>query len=215
MNQDNPQAKSEIQSAGRTLLKGLGGVEPTIPREFQRRIAALGEVAAKGRTHLPRSGYTREMLYTPDAESNTRIAQELAQLAKGAASLDGRREVGEEDLALVYRAAFDSMPPLRKTILETLMKGGNPRDLKPKVTVHYVLEDLEVVGLVEQGEKKGPVELSELAQEMLREAKLMPWSLVHEKYPPVAEAPNLTHYYGGTFRERLKRGPAQALAHLG
>ena len=63
--------------------------------------------------------------HTPEAESATRLAQQFAQLAKGSAVLDGRSEVDEADYKnCVQRVAFDCIPAVRRTLLDTLI-GGN------------------------------------------------------------------------------------------
>jgi len=166
MNQDNTQAKLDIRVAVHHLLKRLPEAEPTLSYERQVRIAALTEVVVRGRTHVPRSGYDKQIIYIPEAESATRLAQQLAQLAKGSALLGERAEVDDGDLQLVRRAAFDCMPPMRKALLEAVMRGEDPKGLGfPNTTLHYLKEDMELQGLLEKG--KG---LTDLARDMLREA---------------------------------------------
>jgi hypothetical protein len=111
MNQDNSQAKADIKEAVHHLLSTRPQINPILSHEIQVKIAALTEIAVRGRTHVPRSGYNKEIFYVPEAESATRLAQQLAQLAKGSALLDNRLEVSHEDFSLVRRAAFDCMPP--------------------------------------------------------------------------------------------------------
>ena len=60
--------------------------------------------------------------HTPQPEASPRLAQQLAQLAKGSALLDNREEVNELDLALVERVALDSMPAIRCTILDHVVR---------------------------------------------------------------------------------------------
>jgi hypothetical protein len=162
MNQDNKQAKQDIRVAVHHLLTTLPQVQPTLADDLQMKIGALTEVTVRGRTHVPRSGYDKHIIYVPEAESSTRLAQQLAQLAKGSALLGQRNEVDESDLRLVRRAAFDCIPPLRKVLLEAAMYRRNLKTLTiPRSTLHYVMEDMELQGLLE-GDR-----LTDLAAEML------------------------------------------------
>jgi hypothetical protein len=169
INQDNTQAKADIKAAVHNLLGGsLRLADPVLSPDMQVRLAALAEIAVRGRTHIPRTGFNKDIIYVPEAESNTRLAQQLAQLAKGSALLDGRAEVNEQDFSLVKRAAFDCMPPVRKLLLEALRWGEDPALLNvPPSTRTYALEELEAQGLVE---RKPSPRLSTLAREMLEMA---------------------------------------------
>ena len=116
---------------------------------MQYKIAALTEIAVRGRTHIPRSGYSKDIIYVPEAESATRLAQQLCQLAKGSALLTGRATVAEEDYQLIQRAAFDSMPPARAKILNALIVGQSLNDISlPASTRTYALQELEAQGLI-------------------------------------------------------------------
>ena len=55
----------------------------------------------RGRTHIPRAGNSKEIEYVPEIEAATRLAQQLAQLTKGSALLDGRKVANEDDYATV------------------------------------------------------------------------------------------------------------------
>jgi hypothetical protein len=169
MNQDTEQAKLELKAATKAFVDQLRDVEPSVPPAIQHKIAALTEIAVRGRTHMPRSGYNKDIVYVPEAESPTRLAQELAQLAKGSALLDGRHAVTEDDYSLVRRVAFDCMPPARAKILKGLIEGWNPKDLgMPTSTVHYAKEELEAQGLLTQGQ------LSPQCQGLLADAGCVP-----------------------------------------
>jgi len=149
MNQNKEEAKRELKEAVNTLLGNLPNQDPRISTEIQRKIAALTEIAVRGRTHVPRNGYNKQIIYVPEAESATRLAQQLCQVAKGSASLDHREDVTEDDYRLVQRAAFDCMPPTRAKILNALWEGKNIADMKmPGSTRHYATEELEAQELI-------------------------------------------------------------------
>jgi hypothetical protein len=93
-----------------------GSISIHVSEEGQREIAKLAEFVVHARTHVPRAGNSHEILYAPEAEASPRLAQQLAQLAKGSALLDGRDHVNAVDMALVTRVAFDSMPAARRSL---------------------------------------------------------------------------------------------------
>jgi hypothetical protein len=122
---------------------------PALSSDMELRIASLGELIALSRSHVERDRYTREITDVPVTEGNTRLPQQLCQLARGSALSEGRAVVNEDDLALVYRVAFDSLPTARSAVLLALIHGRNPYTLGlPESTTHRALEDLQSVGLV-------------------------------------------------------------------
>src|SRR5262249_7166583 len=124
MNQDHARKKEELKRAVHKLITELPTLEPEVPREIQQRIAAIAEIAVRGRTHVPREGASKTAIYIPEPESPTRLAQQLAQLAKGSALLDRRAQVTDADYDIVRRAATDCIPAVRWKILDTLVNGG-------------------------------------------------------------------------------------------
>jgi hypothetical protein len=167
MNQKTNNAREELKAAMHDLINHLPQVEPLLPDPLQQRIAALTEIAVRGRTHVPRSGYSKDIIYVPEAESATRLAQQLAQLAKGSALICGRQVVSEDDFNIVRRVAFDCLPPTRREIIECLMARRELKDLKtPGSTLSYAVEDLETQKLIEKRK------LSSYAVQLLKQAGL-------------------------------------------
>jgi hypothetical protein len=166
MNQDNKEAKRELNDAVKKLMSDLPAIEPQIPRELQIQIAYISELTVIARTAVSRSSYgAKEITNIPEPESATRLPQQLAQLAKGSALLDGRAETSQLDAALVRRAAFDCINPTRSKILRGLFAGAKPKDLGvPGSTLSYAMDDLEALGLIED---RG---LSDLAADLMRKA---------------------------------------------
>ena len=151
MNQDNKESKRELNDAVTKLTSGLPSIEPCIPRPSQIEIACMAELTVIARTTVSRSGYNKtEITDMPEPESATRFAQQLAQLAKGSALLDGREHTAQLDIQLVRRAAFDCIHPVKSKILRALFAGAKPKDLGlPPSTVSYAISDLEALQLVE------------------------------------------------------------------
>lgn len=162
MRQNDQELKQALKGAVHKLLAKPTVVAPQLAKADEHRIAALGEIAVRGRTHVPRDGYRKEIIYVPEAEANTRLPQQLAQLAKGSAILSGRELVAEQDMALVTRVAFDCIPAARCTILNGLIQGQSLNKIKlPSSTLTYAKEELQGQGLME-GDN-----LSTMARELL------------------------------------------------
>lgn len=168
MNQDPAAAKRDLKAAVHCLFKSLPRINPQLPPGLQEKIAALGEVVARGRTQVPRDSRSKAILSVPQPESATRLPQQLGQLTKGSALIGGRTVAGEEDYLIARRAALDSIPAMRRRVLDTLIAG---RDISaaqlPSSTEHYATEDLAVLGLLD-----GKA-LSQLAVDHLQKAGLM------------------------------------------
>ena len=176
MNQDRASAKRKLKEAVNALIENLGKAEPVVPADLQWRTAALSEFAVRARTHVARSGYNKEIVYEPEPEGATRMAQQLIQLTKGSALLAGRTTINEEDFDIARRAGLDSIPANRRKIIDTLI-AGKSLDLLclPKSTRSYVLEDLECQELVGQAPNGSLTSrgLSNLAIDLLQMAGLL------------------------------------------
>ena len=145
--QDRNGAHRELRHAVSNLLLNLPNGEVGISATWRDRIVALAEIAVHGRTNVSRHPNTKELLEDPQPESPTRLAQQLCQLAKGSARLDGRAHVSPADFEIAKRAAFDSIPPRRLEVLLAVVEG---RTLKIKnSTMRYDVEDLQDLGLLE------------------------------------------------------------------
>jgi hypothetical protein len=162
MTQDIEQARHDLKTAVHALFESLPDGDPTIPRDIQKRIAALAELAVRARSHVPREGPDKAVIGEPHPESPTRLAQQLAQLVKGSTGLAHRKDVNPQDFALARRAAFDCIPARRRTMLDVLIYGKEPIVINSS-TKGYDREDLQVLGLVEG---KG---LSKLALKLLED----------------------------------------------
>lgn len=147
--QNAQEVKQTLKAAVHTLLAKPVTVAPQLAKADEHRIAALGEIAVRGRTHVPRDGYRKEIIYVPEAEANTRLPQQLAQLAKGSAFLSGRAVVGEQDMTLVTRVAFDCIPAARRAILSALIRKKGLEEAKlPTSTLSYAKEELQTQDLM-------------------------------------------------------------------
>ena len=181
MNQDVQGAKHELREAVHGLLAALPDGDVAVSAADQGRLAALAEFAVRARTHVARDRQ-KHVIYQPEAEGPTRLAQQLCQLVKGSALIGGRTTVEAEDMDLAYRVAFDCIPPFRRLVLEGCINTEQGEQPQPKAlaireaTLSYVRQDLSLVGLLDQ------TTLSELALGLLREVGIL--DPLHQISPP-------------------------------
>ena len=181
MGQNRQRVREELRNAVSALFHSLPQRQPALPEKLEHRIAALAEFVVVARTHVPRDGRTKEIIYIPEPEASTRLAQQLCQLAKGSALLAGRETVTDQDVAIVQRAGMDCIPTTRRKIIEVLMRGKHRSSIMLASslkmawsTYTYAKADLASLGLVdssfdhEQGETVQW--LTRQAKRLLREA---------------------------------------------
>ena len=175
MGQDRQRVRQELRNAVSALFDSLSEQQPALPEEFGRRIAALAEFVVVARTHVPRDGRTKHVIYVPEPEAPTRLAQQLGQLAKGSALLAGRETVTDEDVAIVQRAGMDCILTTRRKIIEVLMRGKHRSAIMlasalkmPWSTYSYAMMDLKSLGLVDSSYDH---EEGETVQWLTRQAK--------------------------------------------
>ncbi len=116
------------------------------------RLVSISTLAVRCRSAVERDSYSREVELIPEAEAPGRLALVLLRLRN---ALDA---IGVDDLtawALVEKAALDSMPALRRTVLECLVsaerlatKDVAERAGYPTTTARRALEDLAAHGVL-------------------------------------------------------------------
>jgi hypothetical protein len=165
MNQNCDERARDLKDAVHALMGNLEKQSPVLPSDLERRIAHLAEFAVRGRTHIHRNGYSKEIAYVPEPEAATRLSQQLAQLAKGSALVAARNSVEAEDYCLVRRVAFDCIPTARRKVLDALIRAEKIEGSGlPSSTLSYVKEDLRALDLL-TGDQ-----LSEQARSLLAKA---------------------------------------------
>lgn len=168
MNQDVDLVRRELKEAVHALFADLPVDDVQIAQRFRKQIAAIAEFAVRARTHVARdSSFNKNLLYVPEAEAPTRLAQQLCQLARGSARLSRRTAVTNADLRLVRRVGCDCIPALRWQILKAAARGHRPPNNIPKSTLSYAREDLRLLELFD-----GAHNLSPLASGLLKRAGL-------------------------------------------
>jgi hypothetical protein len=141
--------RKELAAAVDRVLSSVATPQLTaVPDEaMSERLIALATLAVRCRSSVERDAYTREITLIPEPEAPARFVLVLLRL------LNALRAIGaSEDMAwrLVGRCALDSMPAIRRTVLEYLV--GRDADATtaeisaqlgyPLTTSRRALEDL-------------------------------------------------------------------------
>lgn len=147
-------AKSAMRAAVHGLFAFMQGAPiPGIAEGHERQLAALSEIIAVGRTPVEYDYRDRTtLLRDPSPESNTRLPQQLCQLAKGSARLEGRDMVTDADIAVALRVAFDTLNPTRRAALLAIASGRTMKQSGlSRTTAFRALRDLQDLDMVVNG----------------------------------------------------------------
>jgi hypothetical protein len=159
--------RAELARAVKGFMTGLklASERPTLGDDQTEALVALARLAARSRSSVERDGYRREIELIPEPEAPGRLARILSQLFAGMAVAGiGRQEAWR----LVKKIALDSMPAIRRAVLEVLLSRGETRTGTaavaakigyPDQTTRRALEDLNAHGVVDgfgggQGKQK-------------------------------------------------------------
>lgn len=130
----------------------------TAPRELTYEevghLVDLAVFVVQARTAVERDGYDREVLVMPSAEAPGRLVHALGSLLSGAEAIGADQATAWR---IVSKAAWDCLPDMRRTLLRYLLDRPNARIADastatgiPRTTAERTLEDLVLLGLVEQ-----------------------------------------------------------------
>ena len=143
--------RQELREAVRGLLEHLPG-QPLPKEEARDRLVALASLVARARSPVDRD-HRGDIRLVLDPEAPTRIVKSLTQLWRASGSLGLDREAA---WALVLRVGMDSIPKLRRAILDRLTDqrtSTTTTDVAeavehPAQTTRRALEDLTAHGVV-------------------------------------------------------------------
>lgn len=143
--------RKRLCNAVSAIFKNALKESAPLSADMQKRIASLAEIVALSRTHVFRDGYSREIEYIPEPEANTRIAKQLAAIARGAASISGHGSVTDEEFEDVRRVAFDCLTETRRRLFEAILRGENASNIfKVQAVRDRELQDLEALEVVKE-----------------------------------------------------------------
>jgi len=147
--------RRELSEAVQTVLAGVdsGQLVALADEATTERLVTIATLAVRCRSAVERDSYSREVQLIPEAEAPARLALVLLRL------LNGMLAIGVDESTawtLVTKCALDSMPALRRSVLEDLMRRTGPasttevaeRVRYPTTTARRALEDLAAHGIV-------------------------------------------------------------------
>src|SRR5439155_21124525 len=127
---------------------------PKCPSGFVEETKRIAKEVALLRTHVHRDGYTGEVVTVPEPEGPPRITNQLLKLAAGLALVRGDETPGEYEMGLIKRVARDTIPSVRKLVLQTVLSGSqtiievsSAIGLKER-TVERKMEELWMLGAI-------------------------------------------------------------------
>jgi hypothetical protein len=151
------------------------------PQKVMLRIADYAKVLAllRGTISIWREGSGDEETYnfsTPVIEKPQRAMSLLYALARGHALVHGRRQLTEDDLPIVARAALESTPNDRRAVVRILLRSGGTAttgDVEEALrcsapTARAILETLDKLGIGEFANPGAPVPGTLMLDERLR-----------------------------------------------
>ncbi|MGA2068766.1 MAG: hypothetical protein ABSG86_27610 [Thermoguttaceae bacterium] len=154
--------RRELSDAAVGFLHGATRRRPSVPARVKASLVNLAHLLAKARTSVCRDRNSKEIVTDPVPETGTRIANQLLRLGLSVAMGRGEKRLTPAEFKIMVKAAFDSMPTRRRALLSYLAQqagflttDATTAGLRwPKGTCRLVLEDLHILGLVEQQTEK-------------------------------------------------------------
>jgi hypothetical protein len=149
--------RAELADAVEQVLADVevGWLQADADAETTDRLVKIATLAVRCRSAVERDGYTREVQLVPEPEAPARLALVLLRL------LNGLRAIGLDAASawpLVLKCALDSMPALRRKVLEELLRRPMPASTTevaeavrhPTTTTRRALEDLDAHGIAQR-----------------------------------------------------------------
>lgn len=146
--------REEMTAAVRAFFAGLdvSRTTPGVSDEERDALVQLSALVCRCRAPVERDAFRREIELLPGPESPTRLAVSLLRLFGGLVAMQTPRE---RAWRVIRRVALDSMPALRRAVLETLAPPGewSVTDVAaqigyPTITTRRTLEDLAAYELI-------------------------------------------------------------------
>lgn len=143
---------------------------PLLDDPMAIKIGELAELATWARTPVTRFGTAREIRRIPQREGSARLFEQLLHLGESLALVRDKQEVTEYEYNLLYKIAFNSVPPERIKIIEFLLNSAEAAKKEdfleaefwvetpeigdrlnfPTSTARIILDDLLLLGILER-----------------------------------------------------------------
>lgn len=154
-NNAHGQFHREIRDAALKLMKPNVPAHIELPISYQRRILDWAEFVATCRTTVGRN-YKDEIISVGHEEGTGRVFQEMIGLAMGDAALLGQDAVGDLQMPLIERVAFDCLPWARRAVLRAIppKDSVSKADLKEMshithpYTFDQTIQELQAIGVI-------------------------------------------------------------------
>jgi hypothetical protein len=150
--------RQEIAEAFLGVLRtATGPSNVNVPESALDALTNLAVLTTRLRSVVSRNRYTRAIDYIPKPEGPARFAKALITLGRALAAIRSKREVGQEELAILAKVALDCIPSRRRKVADVLSKSdgdttkaiGLEADIAT-ASVGLILEDLMYLGAVER-----------------------------------------------------------------
>ena len=158
--------RRELGAAAAGLFSRLDRSEHELDDDERKELIRLAVLVARCRSAVERDSYhTREIELVPEPEAPARLVKSLERLRAGLLALGADKTTLWE---VVRKTALDSMPALRRAVIDTLVERAEPATttaiaetvLHPTITTRRVLEDLAAHGVaVRYPQGKGKADL--------------------------------------------------------
>jgi hypothetical protein len=174
--------RKKLRAAVAGLFDSLQVEEQPFSQTIGTRMAALATFAARARSAVERDPYRREIEHIPDSEMPARLACTLKALFQGLRMI---HITEDEAWRLTVRVAIDSIPEVRRLVLEHLQEANQPIETSavadalnyPTTTIRRTLEDLTGHSLLQRfstgAGKSQTWQVSSLFKELLGEAEVI------------------------------------------
>lgn len=171
--------RSYLRKQIKTFIMELAGkeIDPDviISRDYRLKLAHLASFCVKARSGVVRDKTSKEILYAPEPEAPPRFAKQLQLLSLGLTLVNKKETFGEDEYAIVFRVAMDSLQKNRIKIVRLLKDSSTMLPTPqialgakmPSTTTLRQLEDLYALGLVEKSESPLAWELSAESKKLL------------------------------------------------
>lgn len=182
--------EAEMRAELQATISDMFAVElpPPLPLEQEDRdfLINLASLVVRCRSAVERDTYNREIVSIPDPEAPARLVTVLARLFGGLLAIGCDLTTAR---AVMQRVGLDSMPALRRTVLDALADEEEGRSTPviaerigyPTNTLRRTLEDLTAHGVTErQSQGKGKADLWRLSNWARRGAAVMARATVED-----------------------------------
>ena len=170
-------ARKSLENLGRKRRRGeelqrvvAGYLKQKLPDELPGfsddaadAIIDMAEIVSRMRVQVERDQRHDTPQYKPEQEGLDRVTKQLGTLARILAWMHGEDEVGETELAVVRKVAFDTVCGFDSDIVDAMMRMGGRADKKDiaeacglsRSTAERRIDDLLMVGVLERSGDTG------------------------------------------------------------